>query len=59
MYAQSGDRVYFLMEKWPQGPSGEPKSSIWMVTTDGTQQKQITGVSLFDAPRTWKPQLSP
>jgi Tol biopolymer transport system component len=59
VFAHSGDRVYFLMEEWPQGPAGEPKSSIWSVKTDGTQQRKITDLSLFDAPNNWKPQLSP
>ena len=59
VFANSGDRIYFLMKQWPQGPSGEPKSSIWTVKSDGTQQHQITDLSLFDAPHNWKPQLSP
>jgi Tol biopolymer transport system component len=59
VFAHSGDEVYFLMEEWPQGPSGKPKSSIWMVKTDGTQQKQITDLSLFDASNKWRPQPSP
>ena len=59
VFTHSGDGIYFLIEEWPQGPSGEPKSSIWTVKTDGTQQKQITDLSLFDAPHSWKPKLSP
>lgn len=51
--------VYFLMEEWPQGSSGHPKSSIWKVKTDGTGQKQISDLSLFDNPMNWKPKKSP
>ena len=52
-------KVYFLMEEWPQGFSGHPKSSIWTVNTDGTEQKQISDLSLFDDPMKWKPRNSP
>ena len=55
VFDNSGDRVFFLMEEWPQGLTGVPKSSIWTVKGDGTEQKQITDLSLFDAPLKWKP----
>ncbi len=52
-------QVYFLLEEWPQGYSGHPKSSIWTTNTDGTQQRQITDLSLFDDPMNWRPENSP
>lgn len=55
VFSRRGDRVCFLREEWPSGPSGEPKSSIWMVNADGTQQKQLTDLSLFDDPQNWRP----
>lgn len=55
----AGDRVYFLMEEWPDGYTGHPKSSIWTVTSQGDDQKQVTDLSLFDKPTTWKLERSP
>jgi Tol biopolymer transport system component len=59
IFTNHGDRVYFLMEEWPKGPSGSPQSSIWTVKIDGTEQKQITDLSMFTAPLTWKPPKTP
>ncbi|MEX2308216.1 MAG: hypothetical protein WD738_11515 [Pirellulales bacterium] len=59
VFASSGERVFFLMEEWPDGPSGVPKSSIWTVKSDGSQQEQVTDLLLFDAPLKWKPPQSP
>jgi Tol biopolymer transport system component len=58
VFAQSGDRVFFLVQEWPQGPSGEPKSSLWTVKVDGTDQRQVADFSLFDAPDVWKSQVT-
>jgi Tol biopolymer transport system component len=58
-FNHNGDRIYFLMEEWPQGATGYPKSSIWMINSDGTIQRQITDLKLFDDPTGWQPQLSP
>lgn len=59
VFAESGGRVYFLIEEWPDGPTGPPKSSIWTVTLEGKDQKQLTDLSLFDDPMTWKPPQAP
>ena len=59
VFANSGDKVYFLMEEWPNGPTDVPKSSICTVKTDGSGQEQLTDLTLFDAPMNWKPQHSP
>jgi Tol biopolymer transport system component len=58
-FSGNGDKIYFLMEEWPEGATGHPKSSIWEVNADGTGQRQITNPSLFDNPMRWKPQESP
>jgi Tol biopolymer transport system component len=59
VFTSSGDRVYFLMEEWPQGQTGVPTSSIWTVKSDGSKQQQVTDSSLFDAPQAWKPSRLP
>jgi TolB protein len=59
VFDSSGKNIYFLMEEWPEGPSGVPKSSIWTVNADGSGQTQLTDLSLFDTPTGWKPQESP
>jgi len=59
IFNNNGDRIYFLMEEWPKGATGHPKSSIWTINTDGTGQRQITDLSLFDDPMVWRPQNSP
>ena len=51
--SHSGEIVFFLMEEWPSGSSGHPKSSIWSVSSRGENQKQISDRSLFDAPAQW------
>lgn len=59
IFSNRGGKVYFLMEEWPQGATGVPKSSIWEVHVNGTGQTQITDLSLFDDPLNWTPQNSP
>jgi Tol biopolymer transport system component len=59
VFNSDATQVYFLMEEWPQGLSGHPKSSIWTVNADGTGQKQLTELSLFDDPMKWKREQSP
>lgn len=59
VFTRAGDRVYFLREEWPNGKSSSPKSSIWTVKTDGTGERQISDLSLFDSPTSWRPKRSP
>lgn len=59
VFDRTDKRVFFLTEEWPGSFSGYPKSSIWSVNTDGTEQKQLTDLSLFDDPLNWQPKASP
>lgn len=59
VFNSDASKVYFLMEEWPQGATGHPKSSVWTVNADGTGQTQITDLSLFDDPTKRKPRRSP
>ena len=56
VFSPSEEDVYFLIEEWPDGYTGHPKSSIWVVNQDGNDQRQLTDLSLFDSPGTWKHQ---
>ena len=58
-FNRKGDKIYFLMEEWPQGSTKHPKSSIWAVNADGSGQYQITNLSLFDDPMGWQKKQSP
>ena len=53
--AADGKHVYFLMESWPDGPSGAPSFSIYSVAFDGNDQKPLTDATLFDDPTNWDP----
>lgn len=57
-FNRNGDKIYFLMEGWPHGATGHPKSSIWVVNSDGTGQRPMTDQSLFDDPMAWRPASS-
>lgn len=59
VFTHSGDRVYFLMEEWPDGATGSPKSSIWTVTISGEDQRQVTDLQLFESPLKWKSRALP
>jgi hypothetical protein len=59
VFANHEDRVYYLVEEWPDGLSGEPKSSVWSVKTNGAEQRQLTDWPLFDDPMNWKPSKKP
>lgn len=48
VFNRDGDRVYFLMEQWPNGQTGPPQSSVWSVTADGAELRLIVDLSLFD-----------
>jgi Tol biopolymer transport system component len=55
VFANSEQRLYYLVNEWPSGAAGTPKSAIWTVKTNGTDEKQLTDLRLFDSPTTWKP----
>lgn len=59
VFASIDDKVYFLMEEWPDGTSGYPKSSIWSATLAGDAPSQLTDLSLFDDPTNWEPRDGP
>lgn len=59
VFGSREDRVFFLIEEWPEGATGYPKSSLWSVNTDGTEQEQITDLSLFDDPLNWRSKALP
>jgi hypothetical protein len=59
VFLHRGNRLYFLREEWPDGPTGVPKSSIWEATVDGASVREIADSLLFDDPLAWKPKRMP
>ena len=55
VFGPNGQTVYYLVESWPSGPTGEPKYDIWMIAVKGALPKRIANYDLFDHPMTWKP----
>ena len=56
MFNRKGDRLFFLRDEWPDGPTGVPKASLWEVAIDGTAApKELADHGLFDSPLTWRP----
>jgi len=53
VFNRAGNRVFFLREKWPDGPAGTPEFSLWEVASDGTSIRQLTDCHLFDDPLAW------
>ncbi|MCO6046114.1 hypothetical protein NG895_19615 [Aeoliella sp. ICT_H6.2] len=58
-FTHGGDRLYFLREEWPDGPTGVPKFSLWVTDLDGANARQVADRGLFDDPLGWKPQPAP
>lgn len=56
MFTHAGDRLLFLCEDWPDGPTGVPTFSLWEIDIDGTTVRELADRGLFDAPLQWKPQ---
>ncbi len=54
-YSTDGQRIIFLRESWPDGPTGTPKYSICEVGIDGGGLQTLTDTRFFDAPLLWKP----
>lgn len=59
LFSHSGDRLFFLHEEWPDGPTGTLRFSLWEVTLDGTPPRQLADRQLFDDPLAWKPKAPP
>jgi Tol biopolymer transport system component len=59
VFTHAGDRLYFLREEWPNGPTGVPKFSVWEIGIDGSNLRMLADRGLFDAPRSWMPQTRP
>lgn len=55
VFAKSGDRLFFLREEWPRGPSGSPEFSLWESPVNGIGPRFIADRHLFNAPLRWKP----
>ncbi len=54
-FTPDGRRLLFLVESWPDGPSGEPKRGLWEVDVAGGEPREIADYHLFDAPLLWRP----
>ena len=59
LFNRAGNRLFFLREEWPDGPTGTPKFSVWEAAIDGTATRQLTDRTLFDDPLAWKPKGTP
>lgn len=59
VFTHADDRLFFLQEEWPDGPTGVPKFSLWEITVDGPSLRMLADPGLFDAPLNWKPQSTP
>ena len=58
-FAHAGDRLFFLHEEWPHGPTGVAKFSVWEINIDGSSVRMLADHGLFDAPLSWTPQITP
>lgn len=54
-FTPDGKHILFLVESWPNGPSGTQKYSLWKIRTDGKNATQVADSRLFDDPLHWKP----
>lgn len=55
VFDPDGKHIYFLVETWPDGPSGTPKESLWQIATSGKHLRRIADTRLFDDPLRWRP----
>jgi Tol biopolymer transport system component len=53
VFTHAGDRLYFLREEWPDGPTGVPKFSVWEINLDGPAVRIVADCGLFDDPLGW------
>ena len=58
VWSPDGERIYFRIETWPQGPTGVPKRSLWRINLDGSNEEQIADAALFDNALNWTPASS-
>jgi len=59
VFTHADDRLCFLREEWPDGPTGVPKFSVWEIQLDGPGVRMVADRSLFDDPLSWKPAPTP
>lgn len=59
IFTHAGDRLFFLREEWPNGPTGVPKFSVWQINLGTGKVQMLADRGLFDAPLSWKPQSTP
>ena len=55
VFAHKSDRLFFLQETWPSGPTGTSKRTLWAINTDGQNLEKIADPGLFDYPLRWRP----
>ncbi len=54
-FTPDGKRIVFLLESWPDSPTGFAKESLWVMDSDGEHATEIADYGLFDDPLRWKP----
>jgi Tol biopolymer transport system component len=55
VFTPDGKRIIFLLEFWPDGPTGSAKESLWVMDSDGKRATEIADYGLIDDPLRWKP----
>lgn len=59
VFTHSDGRLYFQREEWPDGATGVPKFTLWVVEIDSGKVRMLADSRLFDAPLSWEPQTEP
>jgi hypothetical protein len=54
-FTPDGRRILFLVESWPNGPSGVPKRGLWEVDLTGGEPSELADYGLLDDALGWKP----
>ncbi len=57
-FTPDGKQIIFFLESWPDGPTGFPKESLWVMDRDGGDAREIADYRLFDDPLRWKSRRS-
>lgn len=55
VFGPDGHTIFYLVEAWPDGPSGNPKRSLWRVGDNGSHPRMLADSALFDDPLHWRP----